>query len=296
LTLTDPPLIISSALRRDATPASERNFCSLILLSANYFTSGILNKSAIILIKSENNPFSSTGSTGDGYVFAKAFGHSIIEPVAGLNGLIVKEKIPSTLKDFTLKNVSLIAKCGKKTIEEFGELTFLSNGLGGPISLTVSSLINRYNPKEVKLYVDLKPPLSFETLDTRIIKDIAKKPNVTYISFLRGFMPAAIIPVFLEKSKIPQDKMMHSLTVEERRTMVSTLKGLEFNFVSIDKIDRAIITAGGINVKEINAKTLESKLVSGLYFAGEVLDVDAFTGGFNMQIALATGYLVGNSI
>jgi predicted flavoprotein YhiN len=109
-------------------------------------------------------------------------------------------------------------------------------------------------------------------------------------------MPAAIIPVFLEKSKIPQDKMMHSLTVEERRTMVSTLKGLEFNFVSIDKIDRAIITAGGINVKEINAKTLESKLVSGLYFAGEVLDVDAFTGGFNMQIALATGYLVGNSI
>ena len=249
-----------------------------------------------VVIATGGVSYPTTGSTGDGYSFAKCFGHNIIDPVPGLNGLIVKEKIPSTLKDFTLKNVSLIAKYGNKTIEEFGELTFLSNGLGGPISLTVSSLINRYQPKEVKLYVDLKPPLSFETLDTRIIKDIAKKPNVTYISFLRGFMPAAIIPLFLEKSKIPADKMMHSLTIEERRVMVSTLKGLEFNFVSLDKIDRAIITAGGINVKEVNAKTLESKLVSGLYFAGEVLDVDAFTGGFNMQIALSTGYLAGNSI
>ena len=260
----------------------------------------ITNKSEYVVdkvvIATGGISYPSTGSTGDGYSFARSFGHTIVEPVAGLNGLIVKEKISPTLKDFTLKNVSLIAKCGKKTIEEFGELTFLSNGLGGPISLTISSLINRFNPKEVKLFIDLKPPLSNETLDARIVKDIAKKPNVTYISFLRGFMPAAIIPLFLEKTKIPSDKMMHSFTVEERKIMVSNLKGLEFSFVSLDKIDRAIITSGGVSVKEVNAKTLESKKVSGLYFAGEVLDLDAFTGGFNMQIALSTGYLAGNSL
>lgn len=240
--------------------------------------------------------YPSTGSTGDGYKFAKEFGHTIVSPVSALNGLIVKEKIPSALKDFTLKNVSLIAKCGKHNKEEFGELTFLSNGLGGPISLSISSLINRFEPKDVKLYVDLKPPLTHEMLDSRIVRDIAKKPNVTFISFLRGFMPAAIIPLFIEKVKIEADKMMHSLTVEERKRMVNCLKGLEFTFVSLDKIERAIVTSGGVSVKEVNAKTMESKLVEGLYFAGEVLDLDAYTGGFNMQIALSTGKLAGNSI
>ena len=240
--------------------------------------------------------YPTTGSTGDGYRFASELGHNIVAPVAGLNGLIVKEKIPTVLKDFTLKNVSLIAKCGKKTYEEFGELTFMSNGLGGPISLSISSKINRCNPKEVKLCVDLKPPLSHETLDSRIVRDIAKKPNVTFISFLRGFMPAALISLFIDKVKIGADKMMHSLTVEERKRMVNTLKGLEFEFVSLDKIERAIITSGGVSVKEVNAKTLESKLVPGLYFAGEVLDLDAYTGGFNMQIALSTGKLAGESL
>jgi len=249
-----------------------------------------------VIVTTGGISYPTTGSTGDGYKFAKDFGHTVVNPVPGLNGLIVKEKIPAILKDFTLKNVSLIAKCGKHSFEEFGELTFLSNGLGGPISLTISSLINRFNPKEVKLYVDLKPPLSSETLDSRIVRDIAKKPNVMFNSFLRGFMPAALIPLFIEKVKISPEKMMHSLTVEERKMMVQNLKALEFNFVSLDKIERAIVTSGGINVKEINAKTLESKLVPGLYFAGEVLDLDAFTGGFNMQIALSTGYLAGNSI
>ena len=133
-------------------------------------------------------------------------------------------------------------------------------------------------------------------LDSRIIRDITKKPNVTFISFLRGFMPVAIIPLFIEKVKIEENKMMHSLTVEERKRMVNSLKGLEFTFASLDKIERAIVTSGGVSVKEINAKTMESKLVEGLYFAGEVLDLDAYTGGFNMQIALATGKLAGNSI
>lgn len=249
-----------------------------------------------VVITTGGVSYPSTGSTGDGYKFAKEFGHTIINPVPALNGLIVKERIPVALKDFTLKNVSLIAKCGKRTFEEFGELTFLSNGLGGPISLSISSLINRYEQKEVKLYVDLKPPLTHEMLDSRIIRDITKKPNVTFISFLRGFMPAAIIPLFIEKVKIEENKMMHSLTVEERKRMVNSLKGLEFTFASLDKIERAIVTSGGVSVKEINAKTMESKLVEGLYFAGEVLDLDAYTGGFNMQIALATGKLAGNSI
>lgn len=258
----------------------------------------ITNKSSYVvdkvIVATGGISYPTTGSTGDGYKFASSFGHNIISPVAGLNGLIVKDKIPAVLKDFTLKNVSLIAKCGKKTYEEFGELTFLSNGLGGPISLTISSLINRFNPNEVKLYVDLKPPLSQEMLDSRIVRDIAKKPNVTFISFLRGFMPAALIPLFIKKVGIEDDKMMHSLTVEERRKMVSCLKGLEFDFVSLDKIERAIVTSGGVSVKQINAKTMESKLVPGLYFAGEVLDVDAFTGGFNMQVALSTGKVAGN--
>ena len=249
-----------------------------------------------VVISTGGKSYSHTGSTGDGYKFAKNFGHTIINPVPGLTALKIKEEIPTNLYKFTLKNVALKAKYGNTKIQEFGEITFYKEGVAGPISLTISSLINKVEIEKVSLEIDFKPALDNSKLDQRIIRETQNKANKTVEDLIHKLLPSDIVPWFIKNSGIKPDRLVIDLKKEEREQILSNLKSFKLTYLGLDDIDHAIITSGGISVKEINPKNLESKLVNGLFFTGEVIDVDAFTGGFNMQIAFSTGALVAKEI
>lgn len=249
-----------------------------------------------VVIATGGKSYSHTGSTGDGYRFAKNFGHTIVNPVPGLCALLVKEQVPANLYRFTLKNVTLTAKTPSSKISEFGEITFYKEGIAGPISLTVSSNINKVESKNVELEIDFKPALDDDKLDARIIKETQNPVNKTVEHLLHKLLPSDVMPWFLKVSHINKDEQVVSLKKESREKILLWLKHFKLTFVGLENIDHAIITSGGISVKEINPKTMESKIVEGLYFTGEVIDVDALTGGFNMQIAFSTGALAGISI
>ncbi len=237
-----------------------------------------------------------TGSTGDGYNFAKHFGHSIVQTKPALVGIDLKGSDFISLQGLSLKNVKLIAKQGQKVIfEDFGEMLFTHYGISGPIVLSCSSKINRLNLDEVSIYIDLKPALSKQVLDNRLIREFTDN-NVKNIStVMRSLLPSSLIEIVLFKSNVSKHKNCSQITLEERKRIVDTLKDLTFSVKKLRPIEEAIITAGGVSVKEINPKTMESKLIKGLYFAGEVLDVDAYTGGFNLQIAFSTGFVAGKN-
>lgn len=238
--------------------------------------------------------YPATGSTGDGYKFAKSFGHKIIQPRAALVPILLKSNVKS-LEGLSLKNVTATITVSGKSFSEFGEMLFTSGGVSGPIILSLSSVINKYDLKNAKLSIDLKPALSHEKLDDRIFSDFEKYKNKQYKNALGDLLPTKLIDYFVGYTKINADKPVNSITRKERETIVENMKNLSFDVLSLDKIDVGIVTAGGVDLKEVNPKTMESKLIQGLYFAGEMLDVDAFTGGFNLQIAFATGYLAGVS-
>lgn len=238
-----------------------------------------------------------TGSDGDGYNFAKACGHEVITPVPALCGLNIKGNFYAALQGLTLKNVQLtVFYRGKKLTSLFGEMLFTHFGVSGPLVLTASSLINRLNLNDVKLCIDFKPALSVEQLDDRLLREFTVSPNKSIASVLKNLLPASLIGEVLLRSKIDQGKKVNSISKSERAALLTTLKNFDMLVSSLRGFNEAIITSGGVSVKQINPKTMESKLISGLYFCGEVLDVDAFTGGFNLQIAFATGYAAGNSI
>lgn len=240
--------------------------------------------------------YPSTGSTGDGYRFAQAFGHKIVPPKQGLCGLEVKGDFYKPLQGLSLKNVELTLSRGGKTLKKFfGEMLFTHYGISGPIVLSASSLINRSDLREVSLSIDFKPALSAEKLDERILRDFAESKNKDVANGLKQLLPVALIPVVLGRCGIPADKKVNSVTKTERTALLTTLKKFDMLISSLRGFDEAIITSGGVDTKEINPKTMESKLVKGLYFCGEVLDVDAFTGGFNLQIAFSTGFAAGNA-
>lgn len=238
-----------------------------------------------------------TGSDGDGYNFAKACGHELVTPVPALCGLNIKGNFYAALQGLTLKNVQLtVFYRGKKLTSLFGEMLFTHFGVSGPLVLTASSLINRLNLNDVKLCIDFKPALSVEQLDDRLLREFTVSPNKSIASVLKNLLPASLIGEVLLRSKIDQGKKVNSISKSERAALLTTLKNFDMLVSSLRGFNEAIITSGGVSVKQINPKTMESKLISGLYFCGEVLDVDAFTGGFNLQIAFATGYAAGNSI
>ena len=238
-----------------------------------------------------------TGSTGDGYEFAKEAGHKIVPVKPALCGLNLKGDFYKDLQGLTLKNVNLTVKQGNKVLKEFfGEMLFTHFGVSGPIVLSASSLINRLNLSDIKLVLDLKPALSEELLDKRILRDFESFKNKSISNCLKELLPSALIPVILKRSAIAEGKQVNSVTKTERASLLTNIKNFDMLVASLRDFTEAIITAGGVDVKEINPKTMESKLVSGLYFCGEVLDVDAFTGGYNLQIAFATGFAAGNSI
>lgn len=255
---------------------------------------GRIFQSDALVIATGGKSYAATGSSGDGYHLASSFSHHIISPVGALVPLKVKETIPSSLFNLTLKNVTLKASGEKFSFSEFGDLEFLPSSLTGPIALTLSSYINRKD--NVKLELDLKPALSEEQLTNRILREIKEKRNSVVLDLLKTLLPISFISLFLSKCDVEENKSLDVLLKEERDKIVLYLKHFPFTYAGLDNIDHAIVTSGGVDVKEINPSTMESKLVKNLFFIGEVIDVDALTGGFNIQIAFSSAYLASEAL
>jgi hypothetical protein len=271
------------------------------VLSENGSVSGVqLNDGRIIIanrviVATGGISYPQTGSTGDGYRFAIENGHSIVEPKPSLVPLETREAWVRDLKGLSLRNVAIniLTNEGEKVYTDFGEMLFTHYGVSGPIILSASTHLQK--GKVYKLLIDLKPALSLEQLDSRIQRDFAKYSRKIFANALGDLLPRKLIPVVIRLVEIPSEKPVHQITREERRRLVSLLKALELEISGYRPPSEAIITSGGVSVKEVNPSTMESKITKGLYFAGEVLDVSAYTGGFNLQIAFSTGYLAGSN-
>lgn len=238
-----------------------------------------------------------TGSTGDGYKFAKEAGHKTVEVKPALCGINLKGDYFKQMQGLSLKNVSLKVLNGGKLIKEFfGEMLFTHFGISGPIVLSASSFINRLNLQNVKLTLDFKPALDTETLSKRILRDFESNKNKSIYNCLRELLPVAVISEVLRRTKIAENKQVNAVTKAERAELLTIIKNFDMLPSSLRDFSEAIITSGGVDLSEINPKTMESKLIKGLYFCGEVLNVDALTGGFNLQIAFSTGFAAGRSI
>lgn len=238
-----------------------------------------------------------TGSTGDGYRFAKDCGHSIIELSPALVPFQIKEDWCKELQGLSLRNVTATVEVeGRKIYSDFGEMLFTHYGVSGPLMLSASSYyVHKATGKEAKLFIDLKPALTREQLDKRILREFDENKNKQFKNAITTLFPAKMLPIMPALAGINPDKKVHEITKEERERFIDVIKHLELTISGIRDYNEAIVTKGGVNVSEISPSTMESKLVKGLYFAGEVLDIDALTGGFNLQIAWSTGYLAGMS-
>lgn len=236
-----------------------------------------------------------TGSSGDGYTFAKKLGHTIIKPKASLIPLVGDKSLCKSMQGLALKNIGIrLIENNKEIFSDFGEMLFTHFGMSGPIILSSSAHIK--DNKKYHILIDLKPALSEEKLDKRLLSDFAENINKDLINSLDDLLPKKMIAPFIKKSGIDMHKKVNLITKEERASIIHTLKNFKVDIDGTMPVDEAIITRGGINTKEISPKDMQSKIVSGLYFAGEVIDVDGYTGGFNLQIAWSTGFLAGDSI
>lgn len=244
--------------------------------------------------------YPATGSTGDGYTLAQKVGHTVVEPVPALVPLVCAEKIPEELVNFTLKNVelSICHASGKKICSHFGEMTFTSDGIGGPIILSASRDVSRilHGGETLTASIDLKPALNEDTLDKKLITDLNANGTRILKDAMRLWLPAEIIPFALSSTKIEHYKRLNQINAAERKKLLQLLKGLTLTITGTRGFDEAIITQGGVSCKEVNPKTFESKLVKGLHIVGELLDLDADTGGYNLQIAFSSGYAAGKSV
>ncbi|OPZ91041.1 MAG: tricarballylate dehydrogenase [Firmicutes bacterium ADurb.Bin419] len=271
------------------------------ILAKNGAVTGVLLKNGrkfecdSVVLSTGGASYPGTGSTGDGYKIARKLGHEIIKLRPSLVPLVVTEKWIGELQGLSLKNVeaTLINEKGKKLYQDFGEMLFTHYGVSGPIILSSSRHILDYDFKGVTLVIDLKPALAEEKLDERIQRDFEKFSRKQFKNSLDELLPQKLIPVIIRLSDISPDKFVNQITKEERRNLVKVLKNFKLTIDGARPIEEAIVTAGGISTNEINPSTMESKLVKGLYLAGEVIDVDAYTGGFNLTIAFSTGYLAG---
>ena len=257
----------------------------------------ILSESVLVATGGASYP--STGSTGDGYRLAQALGHTIISPEPSLAPLRVAEPWVNRLRKLVLRNVRLTAfVAGKRAHSEFGEMTFLPESVSGPIVLTLSALLRGAfkKGKAVELSLDLKPALDPATLDKRLQRDFEKYARKEFRNALDDLLPKQLIPLIVELSQIPPGSRVGQLTKAERKSLGALLKDLRLRVTGPGSMEEAIITAGGVHTKELNPSTMESKQAPGLFFAGEVIDVDAMTGGFNLQIAFSTGWLAGRHL
>ncbi|MBQ1264212.1 MAG: NAD(P)/FAD-dependent oxidoreductase [Oscillospiraceae bacterium] len=237
-----------------------------------------------------------TGSTGDGYDMAARLGHTIITPVGSLVPLVEKGHDCKQMQGLALKNISvrLINQKGKTVFEEFGELLFTHFGLSGPVILSASAHMNEKDSYTVA--IDLKPALDEQKLDARLLRDFEENQNRNFENALSQLLPKTLIPVVIRRSGIDPEQKVHSITRQQRRALLEVLKRFTVEIACKAPVEDAIITSGGVKVGEVDPKTMQSKLVSGLYFAGEILDVDAYTGGFNLQIAWSTANAAANAI
>lgn len=252
-----------------------------------------------VIIATGGLSYPTTGSTGIGYRLAEDAGHTVVSQVPSLVSLLCEEKLPKELESFVLKNVGLTVTRpdGKKLYENFGEMTFTRNGIDGPIVISASRQVSRMLNSGEKLiaHIDLKPALSTEKLDHRLLADIDANGTRVFNDALRLWLPAELVPLALDRLHIEYYKRLHQINGAERKRLLNFLKNVEFTLCGTGDYNTAIVTQGGVNTKEINPKTMESKLVPGLYFAGEVLDLDADTGGYNLQIAFSTGFAAGKA-
>ncbi len=243
-----------------------------------------------IVVATGGISYPSTGSTGDGYEFAKSSGHKIVEPIPSLCGVIVNGTECAKLEGLSLKNVTLTAKLGEKIIykSEIGEMLFTKNGLSGPIVLSASAYIGRQDFSNLSLSIDLKPAITFEGLIVRINREISELGAKQVSSLLIKLLPKSLVPIFAKRLGLKLTEKANQLDKEKRKSISFLLKNLEFKPKSLENFNNAVVTSGGVNLKEIVPKSMKSKLVSNLYFIGEVLDIDALTGGFNLQLAFST--------
>ncbi|MBO5851758.1 MAG: NAD(P)/FAD-dependent oxidoreductase [Clostridia bacterium] len=249
-----------------------------------------------VIVATGGISYASTGSTGDGYGFAKKLGHTVTSLTPSLCGFNLKGDEYKALQGLSLKNVKLtVNDCGKEYFSEQGEMLFTHFGVSGPLILTASALTTKRSLSNIKLCIDLKPALTVQELDKRLLRDFEINKNKALKNSLDLLLPKALIPLVIKRSGVGEYKKNNEITVKERAMLVNVIKFLDFSVASLRDFTEAVVTSGGVSVKQINPSTMESKLVKGLYFVGEVLDLDAFTGGFNLQIAFSTGYVAGNN-
>lgn len=251
-----------------------------------------------VIIATGGKSYPLTGSSGDGYKLARQVGHNVITPRPSLVPFETKDKCCAEMQGLSLKNVAikLYDSYNKKDVyTDFGEMLFTHFGISGPVVLSASSHIKDMEPGRYEFIIDLKPALDEQQLDARIRRDFEEQSNKIFENSLFKLLPSKIIPIIIERSGIPEDCRVNQITREMRASLIKTLKEFRLTIKGFRPIEEAIITSGGVKTSEINPKTMESKFVQGLYFAGEVIDVSAYTGGFNLQIAFSTGYLAGKS-
>lgn len=269
----------------------EKNICKGVIL-----TDGKNLSADSVVVATGGVSYPRTGACRDGYDFAASAGHTVTDIQPSLVPFELQDECCKDLMGISLKNVSATIYAGdKKIYSDFGEMLFTHFGVSGPIIIKASAYIHKYMGKELKLYLDLKPALDEKQLDERLLRDFKLFQNKQLKNSLDKLLLRALIPVVLEKSGLDGEKKINELTKDERRVLGASIKKLPFTITGLRGFDEAIITKGGVSVKEIDPGTMESKLAGGLYFAGEVLDLDALTGGFNLQVAWSTGYLAGNA-
>ena len=273
----------------------------------------IMENGAVIGVKTENGDtfhadavivatgglsYPKTGSTGDGYELAKSVGHTVTPLRPSLSALVCREGICSECMGLSLKNVAIRVvdnKTKKEIYSDFGEMLFTHFGVSGPMILSASAHMRELTPERYSIYIDLKPALTYEKLDERILRDLSQNSNKSISNILSLLLPKSMISPVLRLSHIKPSQKANQLTKEMRKELVDTVKSVKLTIMDFNDISEAIVTSGGIKINEINPKTMESKICRGLYFAGEVIDCDGYTGGFNLQIAFSTGHLAGIS-
>lgn len=278
----------------ESCPDSEKKCVSGIKLK-----DGSTIQADSVIVATGGFSYRTTGSDGAGYDFARKTGHSVTEILPALVPLNTKEEYARQLQGLSLRNIKATFYCNNKEIySDFGEMLFTHFGVSGPVILSGSSYVTKLinNGEDILLRIDLKPALSEEELDARILRDFSEVLNRDFANSLGKLLPAKLIPVVIELCGIEPHKKVNEVTKEERHQLIKVLKGLTLNIASTRSFNEAIITQGGVSVKDVNPATMESKKVENLYFAGEVLDIDALTGGYNLQLAWSTGYLAGISV
>ncbi len=249
-----------------------------------------------VIIATGGLSYPRTGSTGDGYKFARSTSHTVTETSPSLVPLVCRDALCPLCQGLSLKNVNLSVYDTEKdrtVFSEQGEMLFTDNGVSGPLILSASAHMKDITPGKYKLYIDLKPALDRQTLDKRLLRDFAENRNRDLINSFSALLPSKLIPAFVELTGIPKNKKVNSVTAAERAVILENLKKLTLSVVSAAPVAEAVVTRGGVDTKEIWPGTMQSKILPGLYFAGEIIDCDAYTGGFNLQIAFCTGYAAG---